>query len=134
LNFIATLLEPYGEQRSYGRHDPSDAKVNIIFLQRQRLVDPSARFAATKMSDQRFFDIAPDFSAQIGSMARCCLPMSKLHLISEPQAERIVAVGLLTEQDLGVLGQGFRRAYRLQQDHDFHDLIAAIDRADIQQR
>jgi hypothetical protein len=56
--------------------------------------------------------------------------MSKLHPTPEPRTERIVAVGLLTEQDLGVLGQGFQRAYRLPHDHDFQDLIAAIDRAD----
>jgi hypothetical protein len=60
--------------------------------------------------------------------------MSKLQPTPEPRAERIVAVGLLTEQDLGVLGQGFRRAYRLPHDHDFHDLIAAIDHADGKQR
>ncbi|MDO6415058.1 hypothetical protein Q4F19_11765 [Sphingomonas sp. BIUV-7] len=60
--------------------------------------------------------------------------MSQLNPTPQPQSERIVAVGLLTEQDLGVLGQGFRRAFRLQHDHDFHDLLAAIDRADAEAR
>jgi hypothetical protein len=55
--------------------------------------------------------------------------MPKPQPYPEPQ-ERIVAVGLLTEADLSVLGQGFRRAYRLEHDHDFHDLLAAIDRAE----
>jgi hypothetical protein len=44
--------------------------------------------------------------------------------------DRVVAVGLLTERDLTVLGQGFQRAYRLDDEHNFHDLLAAIDQAD----
>lgn len=47
-----------------------------------------------------------------------------------PDRAKIVAVGLLTEQDLAVLGQGFRRAYRLDEQHDFHELLAAIDAAE----
>jgi len=43
---------------------------------------------------------------------------------------RVVAVGLLTERDLSVLGQGFKRAYRLDDNHDFHDLLARIDLAE----
>ena len=43
---------------------------------------------------------------------------------------RVVAVGLLTERDLAVLGEGFRRAYRIDEHHEFHDLLAAIDLAD----
>jgi hypothetical protein len=66
----------------------------------------------------------------IGEQHRWLFLMSKQHLYHEPQAERIVAVGFLTESDLGVLGQGFRRAYRLQQEHDFDELLAAIDKAD----
>ena len=41
-----------------------------------------------------------------------------------------MAVGFLTERDLGVLGQGFRRAYRLEQTHDFQSLLEEIDRAE----
>ena len=44
--------------------------------------------------------------------------------------QRIVAVGLLTERDLSLLGEGFRRAYRLDEHHDFADLLARIDAAD----
>ena len=44
--------------------------------------------------------------------------------------QRIVAVGLLTEQDLSVLGQGFRRLYRLDENHDFTELLARIDAAE----
>ncbi|PZU06630.1 MAG: hypothetical protein DI605_18385 [Sphingomonas sp.] len=56
--------------------------------------------------------------------------MPNIDPIQPTQQERIVAVGFLTEHDLGVLGQGFRRAYRLEKEHDFQDLLAAIDRAD----
>lgn len=48
--------------------------------------------------------------------------------------QRIVAVGLLTEHDLSLLGQGFQRAYRLDEDHDFADLLARIDAAERDQR
>lgn len=44
--------------------------------------------------------------------------------------DRIVAVGLLTESDLSVLGQGFRRLYRLDDDQGFQHLLEAIDRAE----
>lgn len=44
--------------------------------------------------------------------------------------ERVVAVGLLTERDLAILGEGFRRVYRIEEGHDFHALLAEIDRAD----
>jgi hypothetical protein len=44
--------------------------------------------------------------------------------------QRIVAVGLLTEQDLSMLGEGFRRIYRLDEDHDFAELLAQIDAAE----
>ena len=44
--------------------------------------------------------------------------------------DRIVAVGLLTERDLAILGQGFRRAYPLNQGHDFDELLHAIDEAE----
>lgn len=57
--------------------------------------------------------------------------MSELQPKPEQEQEPIVAVGLLTERDLSVLGQGFRRAYRIPPDpRCFDDLLAAIDRAD----
>ena len=56
--------------------------------------------------------------------------MVPLEPIPVPDRTQVVAVGLLTERDLAVLGQGFRRAYRLDEHQDFHDLLAAIDAAD----
>jgi hypothetical protein len=44
--------------------------------------------------------------------------------------QRIVAVGLLTDQDLSLFQQGFRRAYRPDDGHDFHDLLGRIDAAE----
>lgn len=46
------------------------------------------------------------------------------------RSQRIVAVGLLTEHDLSLLGEGFRRAYRLDETHDFGALLAEIDAAE----
>lgn len=48
----------------------------------------------------------------------------------EMRGHRVVAVGLLTEYDLSILGQGFKRAYRIDEGHDFHRLLAAIDAAE----
>ena len=48
------------------------------------------------------------------------------------EAERIVAIGLLTERDLDVLGTGFRRAFRVEDTPCFEDLLAAIDAAEAQ--
>lgn len=45
-------------------------------------------------------------------------------------SDRIVAVGLLTESDLSMLGDGFRRAYRLEDQHDFECLLHQIDEAE----
>ena len=47
-----------------------------------------------------------------------------------PTDDRIVAIGLLTQQDLSVLGQGFRRAYPVEECHEFNDLLRRIDEAD----
>ena len=44
--------------------------------------------------------------------------------------EPIVAIGLLTQTDLNLLGSGFRRAFRLSEDPCFEDLLAAIDEAE----
>ena len=45
---------------------------------------------------------------------------------------QIVAIGLLTEQDLEMLGQGFDRAFPVEEDLVFEDLLRAIDEADRQ--
>ncbi|QAY76551.1 hypothetical protein ETR14_08615 [Sphingosinicella sp. BN140058] len=44
--------------------------------------------------------------------------------------EKIVAVGLLTQRDLEMLGAGFRRAIPLTDVSEFEDLLAAIDEAE----
>jgi hypothetical protein len=46
------------------------------------------------------------------------------------EAERIVAIGLLTEQDLDILGTGFRRAFRVDDTPCFDELLAASDAAE----
>jgi len=48
------------------------------------------------------------------------------------EPERIVAVGLLTQRDLDLLGSGFRRAFRVDETPCFDELLAAIDRAEQQ--
>jgi hypothetical protein len=44
----------------------------------------------------------------------------------------IVAIGLLTEDDIRRLGQNFSRLFPLPRDGSFDDLIKAIDEADRQ--
>lgn len=44
--------------------------------------------------------------------------------------ERIVAVGLLTERELALVGQELRRIYRVDEDESFTELLTAIDLAD----
>lgn len=46
------------------------------------------------------------------------------------ERERIVAIGLLTQRDLDMLGSGFRRAFRVDETPCFDELLAAIDAAD----
>jgi hypothetical protein len=41
-----------------------------------------------------------------------------------------VAIGLLTEHDLALLGEGFSRAWPIDETPCFEDLIKAIDEAD----
>jgi hypothetical protein len=50
--------------------------------------------------------------------------------------ERIVAVALLTEQDLDLLGPAFDRAWPVEQATSFEELLRAIDEAErrLQQR
>jgi len=44
--------------------------------------------------------------------------------------ERIVAIGLLTEHDLTVLGPAFKWAWPVEEVPEFDELIRAIDEAD----
>lgn len=41
--------------------------------------------------------------------------------------EKIVAVGLLTQRDLDMLGSGFHRAYPVSDVAGFEDLLAQLD-------
>jgi hypothetical protein len=41
--------------------------------------------------------------------------------------EKIVAIGLLTQRDLDVLGSGFKRVFPVEQDDSFADLIERLD-------
>jgi len=44
--------------------------------------------------------------------------------------ERIVAVGLLTRQELSMLGPAFDRAWPVEEAPSFNELLRAIDEAD----
>lgn len=46
----------------------------------------------------------------------------------------IVAIGLLTQDDVRRLGENFSRLFPLPRDGGFDDLIKAIDKADKQRR
>jgi hypothetical protein len=48
--------------------------------------------------------------------------------------ERIVAVGLLTQRDLNLLGPTFERAWPVDEAPSFDELLHAIDEADQQLR
>ena len=48
--------------------------------------------------------------------------------------KQIVAVGLLTRNDLASLGEGFNRACPVYDDTDFADLLKAIDEAELKQK
>ena len=50
------------------------------------------------------------------------------------EQEPIVAVGLLTQNDLDLLGSGFRRAFMIDDTPCFEDLLSAIDAAEQQAR
>ena len=47
-----------------------------------------------------------------------------------PNSNRFVAIGLLTQRDLDVLGSGFHRAFPLDDRNVFDDLLKAIDAAE----
>lgn len=47
-------------------------------------------------------------------------------------SDRIVAVGLLTQHDVEMLGQGFTRLWPVDETPCFSDLVRAIDEADRQ--
>ena len=44
--------------------------------------------------------------------------------------ERVVAIGLLTERDLAMLGRSFKRVFRLPEDEPFNELLFQIDAAE----
>ena len=44
--------------------------------------------------------------------------------------ERIVAVGLLTQRELNILGPTFDRAWPVEEAPEFNELLRAIDEAD----
>ena len=46
------------------------------------------------------------------------------------ESPRIVAIGLLTQHELELLGQGFDRAFPVDEKLVFEDLLRAIDEAD----
>jgi hypothetical protein len=45
-------------------------------------------------------------------------------------SERIVAVGLLTQRDLSLLGPTFDRVWPIEESPSFNELLRAIDEAD----
>lgn len=47
-------------------------------------------------------------------------------------SDRIVAVGLLTDRDLSLLGSSFARVWPVEEAPHFHELLSAIDNADRQ--
>jgi hypothetical protein len=50
--------------------------------------------------------------------------------MERPLKERIVAVGLLTQRELNVLGSAFDRIWPVEQAPTFSELLRAIDEAD----
>lgn len=48
--------------------------------------------------------------------------------------DRFVAVGLLTQRDLDLLGSAFRRAFPLDENTDFTALLKLIDDVDVGRR
>jgi len=46
------------------------------------------------------------------------------------QSPRIVAIGLLTQHELDLLGRGFDRAFPIDNELVFEDLLRAIDEAE----
>lgn len=46
--------------------------------------------------------------------------------------QRIVSVGLLTESDLALLGQGFTRHFPVTDDGLFDDLLVQLDRVEVE--
>jgi len=45
--------------------------------------------------------------------------------------DRIVAVGLLTQRDLDVLGSGFRRLFTVEEPDIFSDLLDQLDKVNV---
>jgi hypothetical protein len=53
-----------------------------------------------------------------------------MKIAGHQRGERIVAIGLLTERDLSVLGPAFDRAWPVEEAPEFDCLLRAIDEAD----
>ena len=49
-----------------------------------------------------------------------------------PSSNRIVAVGLLTQRDVEVLGAGFHRLFAVEPTADFDDLLRRLDACEVQ--
>lgn len=47
-----------------------------------------------------------------------------------PDSARIVAIGLLTQHEIELLGQGFDRVFPIDEELVFEDLLRAIDEAE----
>ena len=60
---------------------------------------------------------------RVAAIAFTCIMMSASN-------DRVVAVGLLTQRDLDVLGTGFKRAFPIGDEGDFADLLRALERVD----
>lgn len=50
---------------------------------------------------------------------------------SRHSSDRIVAVGLLTQRDIDVLGTGFRRMYPVEHSGAFDDLLRKLDACEV---
>jgi hypothetical protein len=53
-----------------------------------------------------------------------------MKIASHDRGERIVAIGLLTQRDLSVLGPAFDRAWPVEEAPEFDELLRAVDEAD----
>jgi len=60
-----------------------------------------------------------------------CAFLTWMKFPSPNMNDRIVAVGLLTGRDLGMLGPAFDRAWPVEETPTFNELLSAIDEADL---
>ena len=73
-----------------------------------------------------------DTLAQQRALPRAAFVHVLIWISSEPvlEKERIVAVGLLTQHDLNLLGHSFTRLWPVEEARGFEPLIEAIDEAE----